>query len=72
MTTPNNDTSGGGTAADDSLMSPRTALVLLIGVLAAILLGGLTYLNEPNTPLALIAAISAFVGGVLFGKTTIR
>lgn len=57
---------------DDQPMDHHTALLLLIGLIAAILLGGLTYLDEHNTPVALIAAISAFVGGVLFAKAIIR
>ena len=67
-----NDSSDNPTSNQDQPVDQYVALIMLIGVVGAILLGGLTYLDEHNTPMALIAAISGFVGGALFGKAIIR
>lgn len=64
MTTPD--------STDPALLSVRSALVLALAVLAAILTGGLTYWQQPSWPGAFLAAGVAFAGAVLFFNQLIK
>ncbi|MER6610092.1 hypothetical protein ABT282_30335 [Streptomyces sp. NPDC000927] len=59
------------TNGNQPLLAPRSAMVLLLGVLIGVAAGVLTYLSEHSLPAAALAAGAGFGAGVLFFQAII-
>ena len=63
--------SGASTDPQRALLTARTALILTLGLIAAFLAGGLTFLQSKSFPSALLAAGGAGLAVILAGAQLI-
>ncbi|HEX8093033.1 hypothetical protein [Jatrophihabitans sp.] len=59
------------TSSQPPLISPRSALIILLAVLVAATAGGLTFLADRSVPAALLASGSAFAATLILANTLI-